>query len=303
MNRWTVALPIVALGISLGGGEAARATSFAEALAAALAPSQGQHGQPSARAQKPAKQQIRLRHRLTLDSNPARAPRVAASASTPAGLGLHGPGSVGRNEALTPHSIQSVAVPPAVPTVTASPDLTVILPPEVDAIQQQVVALPVSDVATLTPLLIGQTSAPAAIRSTPLDLLMLIVLCVAVTTNSRRSVPGARLRPSRSKSEANLPIPIGAAVADVGAGSVEWLLPTPGGRTVGDGFAYAFAHHWGSTWNCRYSGPPAAAFRLPIAPQSTSRDVFQLDRVWPDLQVRLEATVQRQILIPDLPAA
>jgi hypothetical protein len=78
------------------------------------------------------------------------------------------------------------------------------------------------------------------------------------------------------KSEANLPIPIGAAVADVGAGSVEWLLPTSGGRTVGDGFAYAFAHHWGSTWNCRYSGLPAAAFRLPIAPQSTSRDVFQL---------------------------
>jgi hypothetical protein len=259
------------------------------------------------RAQKPAK-----RERSTADSKQARAPQPAVSARAlrvgPASPSLP---AAGEHEALTPHTVRSVTVlPPSDPAVTAPSEIKATPRPDTDETQQQLVLLAVDDDIALTS--IWPAQAPAPKPSLAFELLMLIVLCAAVTTDARGRIRGGgflqfhrgvRWRPLRSNREPDPGPAISGTACDAKSSGTKWLLPTPGGRTVGDGFAYAFAHHWGSIWNCRYTGIPAASVCLPLAPRSVHRDGFQLDRVWPDLQVRLRAHIHGQILISDPPAA
>jgi hypothetical protein len=331
VSRWTTALPILVVGVLVGGDEAPRAASLVESLAAALAPSQAQPSKSSARPQKPAaKLQVHPRPLLAhdpkpldskphdpkpldpkpLDSKPlARDPLPVELAKTsPADPADTGPVPTnGPVEALKPHNVRSVAVVPReAPPVAPAPDVEETPPTDVGEVPQQMPALTAEDLVAINAIRLAQTSAPASPPSTLIDLLMLVALCALVTTNSRGRIPpigfvssdgrgGSRSLPSDIDPGPCRPI---GPTGDAGAGRIEWLLRRPGGRPVGDGFAYAFAHHWNSVWHCRYTGLPSGAVTFPIRRRSMIGDGFELDRVRPDPQTRLGATNQDKILLP-----
>jgi hypothetical protein len=319
VSRWTIGLPILVVGVLVGGDEAPRAASLVESLAAALAPSQAQQSKSSARPQKPAaKLQVHPRPLLAHDPKPldpkpldfkplARDPQPVALAKTapvdPADtvpLPANGP-----VEALKPHNVRSVAVvPPGAPPVAPPPDVEETPGTDGGEMAQQMPALTAEDLVAINAIRPAQTSAPASPPSTLMDLLMLVALCALVTTNSRGRIPpigfvssDGRGRSLPSDIDPGPRRPIGPT-GDAGAGRIEWLLPRPGGRPVGDGFAYAFAHHWNSVWHCRYTGLPTGAVTFPIRRRSMIGDGFELDRVRPDPQTRLGATNQDKILLP-----
>jgi hypothetical protein len=309
VSRWTVALPILVVGVLVGGDDAARAASFVDSLAAALAPSQAQHAKASAGQQKSAKPQVHPRPLLARDpkpldpkpldpkppvsKSPARDSQPAALAGTPAAdPAITGPIPTGEPaEALKPRPVRSVAVvPEADPPVAPPPDVKETPRADVGEMPQQMPALTADDLVAINAIRPAQAPAPAPTPSTAIDLLMLVALCILITTNSRSLPSDIDPGPRR---------PIGPT-GDAGERRIEWLLPTPGGRTVGDGFAYAFAHYWNSVWHCRYTGLPTGAVTFPIRHRSMIGDGFELDRVWPELQIRSGPTNQDKILLPSI---
>jgi hypothetical protein len=313
VSRWTLALPILVVGVLVGGDEAARAASLVESLAAALAPSQAQHAKASAGQQKTAKPQVHPRPLLAhdpkpldskpLDSKPpdfkplARDPQpVEVTKTPPADSADTGPVPTnGPVETLKPHNVRSVAVvPPEAPPVAPPPDVKEMPRTDLGEMPQQMPALTADDLIAINAIRPVQTPAPASTPSTPIELLMLVALCILITTNSRGR---SRSLPSDIDPGARRPI---GPTGDAGPGRIEWLLPMPGGRTVGDGFAYAFAHYWNSVWHCGYTGLPTGAVTFPIRRRSMIGDGFELDRVWPELQIRSGATNQDKILLPSI---
>jgi hypothetical protein len=317
-----MALPILVVGVLVGGDDAARAASFVDSLAAALAPSQAQHAKASAGQPKTAKPQVHPRPLLAhdpkpLDSKPpgfksfARDPQPVEVTKTltadPADTGpvpTNGP-----VEALKPHNVRSVAVvPPEAPPVAPPPDVKETPRTDVGEMPQQMPALTADDLMAINAIRPAQAPAPASTPSTPIDLLMLVALCILITTNSRGRIPPigfvspdgrGRSRSLPSDIDPGPRRPIGPT-GDAGPGRIEWLLPMPGGRTVGDGFAYAFAHYWNSVWHCGYTGLPTGAVTFPIRRRSMIGDGFELDRVWPEVQIQSGPTNQDKILLPSI---
>jgi hypothetical protein len=324
VRRWTIALPILVVGVLVGGNEAPRAASLVESLAAALAPPPAQQSKSSVRPQKPAaKLQVHPRPLLVhdpkpldskpLDSKPldfkplARDPQPVKLAKTPpADPADTGPVLTnGPVEALKPHNVRSVAiVPPEAPPVAPPADVEEAPRTDIGEVPQQMPALTADDLVAINA--IRPAPAPASPPSTLIDLLMLVAFCVLLATNSPDRIPpigfvssdGRGRSPSLASDIDPGPRRAIDPTGDPGPGRIEWLLPTPGGGPVGDGFAYAFAHHWNSIWHCGYTGLPTGALTFPIRRRSMIGDGFELDRVWPDPQTQWGATSQDKILLP-----
>jgi hypothetical protein len=124
MNRWIVALPLLAVGVSISGGDTAAAGSLIEAVADALSPTKVPL-RASAQEQKPTVSGARHRHRLVRRSNPQTSnPRTAfAKARTPDFIDAHAVIADEEDQALKPRRVATISVPPLADSVDDTGDV------------------------------------------------------------------------------------------------------------------------------------------------------------------------------------
>jgi hypothetical protein len=120
MSRWIVTLPILAVGVSIGGERAASGASLSEALAAVFSPAQKQPAQKQpvqaqVQPQKPAVQQVRHRRHRVHGSDLAERKRpspILAKTAHPATLAGTPPAAPNEKpEALTLQAAATISVP------------------------------------------------------------------------------------------------------------------------------------------------------------------------------------------------
>jgi hypothetical protein len=117
MVRWIVTLPLLAVGVSISGGDTAAAGSLIEAVAGALSPTKAPL-RASAQEQKPPVSGARHRHRLVRRSKPQTPdPRTAlAKARTSAFVDAHVVIVDEEDKALKPRRVATISVPPLADT-------------------------------------------------------------------------------------------------------------------------------------------------------------------------------------------
>jgi hypothetical protein len=186
MNRWIVALPLLAVGVSISGGDTAAAGSLIEAVADALSPTKAPL-RASAQEQKPAVSGARHRHRLVRRSKPQTPdPRTAfAQARTSGFVDAHAVIADEEERALKPRRVATISVPPLAAPLDDTEDA---------------VALSTDDRVNLQSLASATPRSLAGSSAT--DLMMLLSTCAGtalgiyglVAFNSRRRL----LRPSQT---------------------------------------------------------------------------------------------------------
>ena len=183
MNRWIMALPILAVGISISGGGAAGAALLVDAVADALSPAQGPV-RALAQRQNSAVHRVHHRPRLVRAKPPAPDPGTAfAKARLPELASTRTVTASEDEDVMRPHSVPTVSVP-AYPAGADTPEA--IMAP-------QAIMAPRADEEAKKPPMwpaLERSSAP----SMPIDLMMLLSTCAGaamgvyglVAFNSRR---------------------------------------------------------------------------------------------------------------------
>jgi hypothetical protein len=135
MSRWIVVVPVLAIGVSIGGSQATSAASLLEALSAALLPAQANPAQTNpaqatVQQQKPAVQRARHRQQRAQRSKMrSRDPVPAAVAKDRAyGLATSHSVNIGKDDVLVPHSVPAISVPPLETSPPAAPPLAIAPP-------------------------------------------------------------------------------------------------------------------------------------------------------------------------------
>jgi hypothetical protein len=182
MNRWIVALPLLAVGVSISGGDMAAAGSLIEAVADALSPTKAPL-RASAQEQKPAVSGARHQHRLVRRSKPQIPdPRIAfAKARTPDFVDAHITADE-EDKALTPHRVATISVPPLADLLDDTKDVVALSTDD---------RVKIPSLASATPRSLADSSAT--------ELIMLLIISASaalgiyglVAVNSRRRLSRA----------------------------------------------------------------------------------------------------------------
>jgi hypothetical protein len=187
MSRWIVALPLIAVGVSIGDSRGASAVSVVEPLAGAFTPAQRQLAQAPTRIPKSALT-VHLHHHLGRSSKrPAHGPLSAVFAK--ARSTVVPTVSIGDdNESLRPHSVSTIRIPATVtsssvaPQAEASSDRGLGRRRDVaDAVTNIVVLADTYDDVRMSPMWPEPPPSPAPFAKTELLILFGACGCVAIS--------------------------------------------------------------------------------------------------------------------------
>jgi hypothetical protein len=186
MSRWIVALPLIAVGVSIGDGRAASAVSVVEPLVGALTPAQSQSTRSSLRLPKSAPT-VRLTHHLAHSSKPpAHGPLSSVLAKARPAVAPIGWTSED-DKVLRPNSVNTIRVPAPVTTVRAVPqadasDTWLGRHRDADNAPANMVVLADSyDNTRMFPMWPGSPPSPALFTTTELVILLGACGCVAIS--------------------------------------------------------------------------------------------------------------------------
>jgi hypothetical protein len=214
MSRWIVALPLIAVGVSIGDGRAASAVSIVEPLAGALTSAQRQSTRRSTRLPKSAAA-VRLTHHL------ARSSKQPSHGSLSSVLAKARPAVAPidwtreDDKVLRPNSMNTTRIPAPVTTAPAAPQAEASdtrLGRQADNAPANMLALADTyDDTRMLPMWPGSPRSPAPFTTTELVILFGACGCVAISIyglvafNSRRRGTGVGLsrRPGRGSTRAS----------------------------------------------------------------------------------------------------
>jgi hypothetical protein len=177
MNRWIVALPLLAVGVSISGGDMAAAGSLIEAVADALSPTKAPL-RASAQEQKPGVSGARHQHRLVRRSKPQIPdPRTAfAKGRAPDFVDVHVT-SDEEDKALNPRKVATISVPPLTDPPYGTKDVVALSTDD---------RVKIPSLASATPRSLADAGATELIMLLSISASAALGICGLVAVNSRR---------------------------------------------------------------------------------------------------------------------